>query len=208
MKKLFGLMLAFVMTLRFIAPSMAVEMDSNMSEEYAIEKYGIETLANMVLEEFEEKVSNKVAGDFVMVKENKNELSMSDSAFIKDKCIRTETEDSYELVLYTQGIKREIPLLGTYSADITKLEFNLGGIFIEATAHGNKSSSNKEGELVPEYFTITVPKNTVVNEIVNINRNLFNKTIGVKFKTNLANEGILGQVAGAMMNPKARYTFN
>lgn len=192
-KKLGLLMLALVMVLPTFAMAKENDMKSIEDEIKATIDYADEEL-------YGTKYSFRSAGaeDFAVYHRNKSKLSMADGAFDKEKSIVEQDENNYIFTFYTKPVTKKF-LGKDYEADCTELKFIINGQEVNATPFGSTKAVNSE-KMVPEGFTITVPKSALFSE----NLGGYSQYFKIMFETNLEDSGAMGVIGDKMMNRNAR----
>lgn len=192
-KKLGLLMLALVMVLPTFAMAKENDMKSIEDEIKATIDYADEEL-------YGTKYSLRSAGveDFAVYHRRDPKLSMADGAFDKEKSIVDQDENNYIFTFYTKPVTKKF--LGKYYyADCTELKFIINGQEVNATSFGSTKAVNSE-KMVPEGFTITVPKTALFKA----NVGGYSQFFRIKFETNLEDSGAMGVIGDKMMNRNAR----
>lgn len=192
-KKLGLLMLALVMVLPTFAMAKENDMKSIEDEIKATIDYADEEL-------YGTKYSLRSAGveDFAVYHRRDPKLSMADGAFDKEKSIVNQDENNYIFTFYTKPVTKKF--LGKYYyADCTELKFIINGQEVNATSFGSTKAVNSE-KMVPEGFTITVPKTALFKA----NVGGYSQFFRIKFETNLEDSGAMGVIGDKMMNRNAR----
>ena len=192
-KKLGLLMLALVMLL----PTFVMAAEYNTK---AIEDEIKATIDYADEELYGTKYSLRSAGveDFAVYHRRDPKLSMADGAFDKEKSIVEQDENNYIFTFYTKPVTK-IFLGKYYYADCTELKFIINGQEVNATSFGSKKAVNSE-KMVPEGFTITVPKTALFKA----NVGGYSQFFRIKFETNLEDSGAMGVIGDRMMNRNAR----
>lgn len=192
-KKLGLLMLALVMLLPTFVMAKEYDMKSIEDEIKATIDYADEEL-------YGTKYSLRSAGveDFAVYHRRDPKLSMADGAFDKEKSIVDQDENNYIFTFYTKPITKKF--LGKYyKANCTELKFIINGQEVNATPFGSTKAANSE-KMVPEGFTITVPKTALFKA----NVDGYSQFFRIKFETNLEDSGAMGVIGDRMMNRNAR----
>lgn len=192
-KKLGLLMLALVMLLPTFVMAKEYDMKSIEDEIKATIDYADEEL-------YGTKYSLRSAGveDFAVYHRRDPKLSMADGAFDKEKSIVDQDENNYIFTFYTKPVTKKF--LGKYYyADCTELKFIINGQEVNATSFGSTKAVNSE-KMVPEGFTITVPKTALFKA----NVGGYSQFFRIKFETNLEDSGAMGVIGDKMMNRNAR----
>lgn len=192
-KKLGLLMLALVMLLPTFAIAKENDMKSIEDEIKATIDYADEKL-------YGTKYSLRSAGaeDFAVYHRRDPKLSMADGAFDKEKSIVEQDENNYTFTFYTKPVTKRF-LGKDYEANCTELKFIINGQEVDATPFGSTKAVNSE-KMVPEGFTITVPKSALFSE----NLGGYSQYFKIKFETNLEDSGAMGVIGDKMMNRNAR----
>lgn len=192
-KKLGLLMFALVMLLPTFVMAAEYDMKSIEDEIKATIDYADEEL-------YGTKYSLRSAGveDFAVYHRRDPKLSMADGAFDKGKSIVDQDENNYIFTFYTKPVTK-IFLGKYYYADCTELKFIINGQEVNATSFGSKKAVNSE-KMVPEGFTITVPKTALFKA----NVGGYSQFFRIKFETNLEDSGAMGVIGDRMMNRNAR----
>lgn len=192
-KKLGLLMLALVMLLPTFVMAKEYDMKSIEDEIKATIDYADEEL-------YGTKYSLRSAGveDFAVYHRRDPKLSMADGAFDKEKSIVEQDENNYIFTFYTKPVTKNF-LGKDYEADCTELKFIINGQEVNATSFGSTKAANSE-KMVPEGFTITVPKTTLFKA----NVDGYSQFFRIKFETNLEDSGAMGVIGDRMMNRNAR----
>ncbi|MDU1955703.1 MULTISPECIES: hypothetical protein [Peptoniphilus] len=192
-KKLGLLMFVLMMLL----PSFAMAKEEDMK---SIEDQIRETIDYSDREIFGTNYSLRSAGieDFAVYHREESKLSMADGAFDKEKSIVEQDENNYIFTFYTKPVTKK--MFGKYyEADCTELKFIIKGQEVNATPFGSKKATSSE-KMVPEGFTITVPKSALFSQ----NLGGYSQYFKIKFETNLEDSGALGVIGDKMMNRNAR----
>ena len=192
-KKLGLLMLALVMLLPTFVMAKEYDMKSIEDEIKATIDYADEEL-------YGTKYSLRSAGveDFAVYHRRDPKLSMADGAFDKEKSIVEQDENNYIFTFYTKPVTKNF-LGKDYEADCTELKFIINGQEVNATSFGSTKAANSE-KMVPEGFTITVPKTALFKA----NVDGYSQFFRIKFETNLEDSGAMGVIGDRMMNRNAR----
>lgn len=192
-KKLGLLMLALVMLLPTFVMAKEYDMKSIEDEIKATIDYADEEL-------YGTKYSLRSAGveDFAVYHRRDPKLSMADGAFDKEKSIVDQDENNYIFTFYTKPVTKRF-LGKDYYADCTELKFIINGQEVNATSFGSTKAVNSE-KMVPEGFTITVPKTALFKA----NVGGYSQFFRIKFETNLEDSGAMGVIGDRMMNRNAR----
>lgn len=192
-KKLGLLMLALVMLLPTFVMAKEYDMKSIEDEIKATIDYADEEL-------YGTKYSLRSAGveDFAVYHRRDPKLSMADGAFDKGKSIVNQDENNYIFTFYTKPVTKKF-LGKDYKADCTELKFIINGQEVNATPFGSKKAVKSE-KMVPEGFTITVPKTALFKA----NVDGYSQFFRIKFETNLEDSGAMGVIGDRMMNRNAR----
>lgn len=192
-KKLGLLMLALVMLLPTFVMAKEYDMKSIEDEIKATIDYADEEL-------YGTKYSLRSAGveDFAVYHRRDPKLSMADGAFDKEKSIVNQDENNYIFTFYTKPVTKKF-LGKDYKADCTELKFIINGQEVNATPFGSKKAVKSE-KMVPEGFTITVPKTALFKA----NVDGYSQFFRIKFETNLEDSGAMGVIGDRMMNRNAR----
>ena len=192
-KKLGLLMLALVMLLPTFVMAAEYDMKSIEDEIKATIDYADEEL-------YGTKYSLRSAGveDFAVYHRRDPKLSMADGAFDKEKSIVDQDENNYIFTFYTKPVTKRF-LGKDYYADCTELKFIINGQEVNATSFGSTKAVNSE-KMVPEGFTITVPKTALFKA----NVGGYSQFFRIKFETNLEDSGAMGVIGDRMMNRNAR----
>ena len=192
-KKLGLLMLALVMLLPTFVMAKEYDMKSIEDEIKATIDYADEEL-------YGTKYSLRSAGveDFAVYHRRDPKLSMADGAFDKEKSIVEQDENNYIFTFYTKPVTKRF-LASDYKADCTELKFIINGQEVNATPFGSKKAVKSE-KMVPEGFTITVPKTALFKA----NVDGYSQFFRIKFETNLEDSGAMGVIGDRMMNRNAR----
>lgn len=192
-KKLGLLMLALVMLLPTFVMAKEYDMKSIEDEIKATIDYADEEL-------YGTKYSLRSAGveDFAVYHRRDPKLSMADGAFDKEKSIVNQDENNYIFTFYTKPVTKRF-LGKDYEADCTELKFIINGQEVNATPFGSKKAVKSE-KMVPEGFTITVPKTALFKA----NVDGYSQFFRIKFETNLEDSGAMGVIGDRMMNRNAR----
>lgn len=192
-KKLGLLMLALVMLLPTFVMAKEYDMKSIEDEIKATIDYADEEL-------YGTKYSLRSAGveDFAVYHRRDPKLSMADGAFDKEKSIVDQDENNYIFTFYTKPVTKRF-LGKDYYADCTELKFIINGQEVNATSFGSTKAVNSE-KMVPEGFTITVPKTALFKA----NVDGYSQFFRIKFETNLEDSGAMGVIGDRMMNRNAR----
>ena len=192
-KKLGLLMLALVMLLPTFVMAKEYDMKSIEDEIKATIDYADEEL-------YGTKYSLRSAGveDFAVYHRRDPKLSMADGAFDKEKSIVEQDENNYIFTFYTKPVTKNF-LGKDYEADCTELKFIINGQEVNATPFGSTKAVNSE-KMVPEGFTITVPKSALFSE----NLGGYSQYFKIMFETNLEDSGAMGVIGDKMMNRNAR----
>lgn len=195
-KKLGLLMLALVMLL----PTFVMAKEYEEYDMKSIEDEIKATIDYADEELYGTKYSLRSAGveDFAVYHRRDPKLSMSDGAFDKEKSIVDQDENNYIFTFYTKPVTKKF--LGKYYyADCTELKFIINGQEVNATSFGSTKAVNSE-KMVPEGFTITVPKTALFKA----NVGGYSQFFRIKFETNLEDSGAMGVIGDRMMNRNAR----
>lgn len=136
--------------------------------------------------------------DFTVYHRTWSKLSMADDAFDKEKSIVDQDENNYIFTFYTKPVTKNF-LGEDYKADCTELKFIINGQEVNATPFGSTKAANSE-KMVPEGFTITVPKTALFKA----NVGGYSQFFRIKFETNLEDSGAMGVIGDKMMNRNAR----
>lgn len=192
-KKLGLLMLALVMLLPTFVMAKEYDMKAIEDEIKATIDYADEEL-------YGTKYSLRSAGveDFAVYHRRDPKLSMADGAFDKEKSIVNQDENNYIFTFYTKPVTKRF-LGKDYEADCTELKFIINGQEVNATPFGSKKAVKSE-KMVPEGFTITVPKTALFKA----NVDGYSQFFRIKFETNLEDSGAMGVIGDRMMNRNAR----
>ena len=192
-KKLGLLMFALVMLLPTFVMAAEYDMKSIEDEIKATIDYADEEL-------YGTKYSLRSAGveDFAVYHRRDPKLSMADGAFDKEKSIVDQDENNYIFTFYTKPVTKRF-LGKDYYADCTELKFIINGQEVNATSFGSTKAVNSE-KMVPEGFTITVPKTALFKA----NVGGYSQFFRIKFETNLEDSGAMGVIGDRMMNRNAR----
>lgn len=192
-KKLGLLMLALVMLLPTFVMAAEYDMKAIEDEIKATIDYADEEL-------YGTKYSLRSAGveDFAVYHRRDPKLSMADGAFDKEKSIVDQDENNYIFTFYTKPVTKRF-LGKDYYADCTELKFIINGQEVNATSFGSTKAVNSE-KMVPEGFTITVPKTALFKA----NVGGYSQFFRIKFETNLEDSGAMGVIGDRMMNRNAR----
>ena len=195
-KKLGLLMLALVMLL----PTFVMAKEYEEYDMKSIEDEIKATIDYADEELYGTKYSLRSAGveDFAVYHRRDPKLSMADGAFDKEKSIVDQDENNYIFTFYTKPVTKKF--LGKYYyADCTELKFIINGQEVNATSFGSTKAVNSE-KMVPEGFTITVPKTALFKA----NVGGYSQFFRIKFETNLEDSGAMGVIGDRMMNRNAR----
>ena len=195
-KKLGLLMLALVMLL----PTFVMAKEYEEYDMKSIEDEIKATIDYADEELYGTKYSLRSAGaeDFAVYHRRDPKLSMADGAFDKEKSIVDQDENNYIFTFYTKPVTKKF--LGKYYyADCTELKFIINGQEVNATSFGSTKAVNSE-KMVPEGFTITVPKTALFKA----NVGGYSQFFRIKFETNLEDSGAMGVIGDKMMNRNAR----
>lgn len=195
-KKLGLLMLALVMLL----PTFVMAKEYEEYDMKSIEDEIKATIDYADEELYGTKYSLRSVGseDFAVYHRRDPKLSMADGAFDKEKSIVDQDENNYIFTFYTKPVTKKF--LGKYYyADCTELKFIINGQEVNATSFGSTKAVNSE-KMVPEGFTITVPKTALFKA----NVGGYSQFFRIKFETNLEDSGAMGVIGDKMMNRNAR----
>lgn len=195
-KKLGLLMFALVMLL----PTFVMAAEYEEYDMRSIEDEIKATIDYADEELYGTKYSLRSAGveDFAVYHRRDPKLSMADGAFDKEKSIVNQDENNYIFTFYTKPVTKKF--LGKYYyADCTELKFIINGQEVNATSFGSTKAVNSE-KMVPEGFTITVPKTALFKA----NVGGYSQFFRIKFETNLEDSGAMGVIGDKMMNRNAR----
>lgn len=195
-KKLGLLMLALVMLL----PTFVMAKEYEEYDMRSIEDEIKATIDYADEELYGTKYSLRSAGveDFAVYHRRDPKLSMADGAFDKEKSIVDQDENNYIFTFYTKPVTKRF-LGKDYYADCTELKFIINGQEVNATSFGSTKAVNSE-KMVPEGFTITVPKTALFKA----NVDGYSQFFRIKFETNLEDSGAMGVIGDRMMNRNAR----
>ena len=195
-KKLGLLMLALVMLL----PTFVMAKEYEEYDMKSIEDEIKATIDYADEELYGTKYSLRSAGveDFAVYHRRDPKLSMADGAFDKEKSIVDQDENNYIFTFYTKPVTKKF-LGKDYEADCTELKFIINGQEVNATPFGSTKAVNSE-KMVPEGFTITVPKSALFSE----NLGGYSQYFKIMFETNLEDSGAMGVIGDKMMNRNAR----
>lgn len=195
-KKLGLLMLALVMLL----PTFVMAKEYEEYDMRSIEDEIKATIDYADEELYGTKYSLRSAGveDFAVYHRRDPKLSMADGAFDKEKSIVDQDENNYIFTFYTKPVTKRF-LGKDYYADCTELKFIINGQEVNAKSFGSTKAVNSE-KMVPEGFTITVPKTALFKA----NVGGYSQFFRIKFETNLEDSGAMGVIGDRMMNRNAR----